>query len=117
MDKEKIQSFALYSVVVLMITVVFYVSYDYGLRNLSQEEIPVGQEYHVKEIVGTNSSFLVSYHENDENMTEKLMVQTAENQLNIVRTNDSQPVMVLDKIENHIKYWNIYVNDTQVKIN
>lgn len=118
MNKEKIENLALYLLAAVVMVIVFYTSYNYGSERYAQNDIPIGQEYHVKEVlIEANSSFLIRYHENDNNMTEKIKVTSAKNKFNLIQTNSSQPMMVLDKIENHIKYWNIYANDEQIKIN
>lgn len=120
MDKEKIEIFILYSFMIITITAVFYVSYNYGLSlNTQDEAIAIGQEYLVKDIIiGPNSSVLITYYDNDKNMTEKKLVSTATNRFNIVEVNKTNiSIMVLDKIEDHVKYWNVYIhkNDTEVR--
>lgn len=91
--------------------IVFYVSYNYGSDINATKEIAIGQEYRVKDILTTsNSSVMVTYYDNDKNMTEKIMVTTATNKFNVFKTNNTNiSIMVLDRVENHVNYWKVYI--------
>lgn len=96
-----------------MIIVVFYVSYNYSSSVNTRYETPVGQEYLVKNTtVGPNSTVVVAYYDNDKNMTEKIMVSTGINQLVVVKTNSSVSTMILEKRENNVNYWKVYMSET-----
>jgi len=111
MDKEKIENFLLYSLIITVIVAVFYMSYNYSLNVNSPKEIAIGQEYRVKDIVASNSSVMVKYYDNDKNMTEKIMVTTATNNFDVIETNNTNvSMMVLDRVvDSHINYWKIYI--------
>ena len=116
MNKEKIEDFLLYSLVIIMIAVTFQMSYNYGIDTRDQKEIvPVGQEYHIKDVYISNSTYLIKYHDNDANMTEKTMLPTNYVNISFIASNSS--IMRLEKVENGIQYWNVsryYKNMTEM---
>lgn len=110
MPKEKIKDILFYLYIVIFAIVVWYASYNFGAEYFRGENIPIGQEYRIKDIViGENSTFVVKYYDNDEKHTERAMIPTDYNQFNFTQSNSSIAMLKLEKIENGANYWNIYI--------
>lgn len=110
--KEKIEDILYYLVMTILVVVVFYAGYYAGpyIINRGSDDIPIGQEYQLKDVIqGPNSTFTIVYYDNDENKTEKYMVPTVYNTFNFTQSNVTTPFLKLEKIENGVKYWNVYV--------
>lgn len=121
--KEKIEDLAFYSAIAILAVIVWYVSYNFGIEYYRGNQTPVGQEYLVKDIiVGPNSTFWINYYDNDNNKTEKTLIPTGFITINLTKSNSTESIVRLEKIDNGIQYWNIYMginksykNMTQIK--
>lgn len=110
-SKEKLGELLLYLGIIILIVGVFSFSYYVGSSFRSNtSDIPVGQEYRLKDIIqSSNSTFTVVYYDNDEEHTERAMIPTDYNQFNFTQSNSSTAILRLEKIENGTKYWNVYM--------
>jgi hypothetical protein len=95
------------SEIVIDIVGVWNYSYNFGLENFAKRDITIGQEYHIKDVyIGSNSTYLIKYHDNDVNMTEKTMIPT--NYANVNFTISNSSIMRLEKVDGDVQYWNVY---------
>jgi len=110
-SKENTTELILYVGIIILILGVFYISYYVGNSFLSHtSDIPIGQEYRLKNVtLGNNSTFTVVYYDNDKNHTEKVMLPTNYNRFNIIESNVTVAILKLERSENGINYWNIYM--------
>lgn len=110
-SKENTTELILYVGIIILIVGVFYISYYAGnsfLRHTS--DIPIGQEYRLKNVIpGKNSTFTVVYYDNDKSHTEKVMLPTTYNRFNIIESNVTVAILKLERSENGVNYWNIYM--------
>ena len=114
--KEKINELLIYLAVIIVIIGVFSVSYYIGYSKGNTSDIPVGQEYRLKDVImGSNSTFTVVYYDNDEKHTEKAMIPTAYNNFNFTQSNSTIAVLKLERVNNGVNYWNIYIPNEEKK--
>lgn len=109
--KEKVGELLFYLGIMILIVGVFYVSYYVGdsFRG-NTSDIPVGQEYRLKNIIpDSNSTFTVVYYDNDEEHTERAMIPTDYNNFSFVESNSTIAILKLERSDNGTNYWNIYM--------
>lgn len=107
--KEKIKDLIFYICLAIFALIVWYASYDLGVEYFRGEVIPIGQEYHIKDINMGNSSLIIIYYDNDKNNTERMLIPTNYNNISFIQYNSTLAILKLEKIENGINYWNIYM--------
>jgi hypothetical protein len=115
-SKERINELIIYFGIIILIIGVFSISYYVGgYFRSNTSNIPIGQEYRLKNITYTsNSTFTVIYYDNDKNHTEKVMLPTNYNKFNIIESNSTVAILKLESSENGVNYWNIYMQKKRI---
>jgi hypothetical protein len=110
-SKENTNDLVIYLGIIILILGVFSISYYVGsLFRDNTSNIPIGQEYRLKNIIsGSNSTFTVVYYDNDEKHTERAMIPTNYNNFSFIESNSTVAILKLDRSENGTNYWNIYM--------
>lgn len=109
-SKENENGLLFYVGIIILIMIVFSVSYYAGSFFRNKSDIPIGQEYRLKNITsGTNSTFKVVYYDNDARHTERVILPTNYNKFNIIESNSTVAILKLERSENGVNYWNIYM--------
>lgn len=110
--KENMEDMLYYLIIAVLILVVFYAGYYVGpyLINGNSNGIPIGQEYQLKDVIqGPNSTFTIVYYDNDEKKTERFIIPTEYNEFNFTQSNVTTPFLKLEKVENGVNYWSVYL--------
>ena len=109
MSKEKMKDILFYVCIAIFAIIVWYISFHHGVEQFrgGGESIPIGQEYLIKDIKGSNSSFIIVYYDNDKNMTERRIISSNYNVFNFTESNSTAPVMKLDNVNGEVNYWTV----------